>query len=104
MRALAHGDDTDFVAVLLAEQRPGAGILGLVRGHDSGHDRVVLADIAVGLGLDRGNFLRRHGLLMSEVEAQPIRRHQAAPLSNVVAESTAQGLVQQVGRRMIGAD
>ena len=40
---------------------------------------------------------------MGDVEAQPVGRHQRALLGDVLAEPPAQGLVQQVGRRMVGA-
>ena len=44
------------------------------------------------------------GLRMREVEAQPIRRDQRAFLRDVIAEHLAQRLVQQMRRRMVGAD
>ena len=41
---------------------------------------------------------------MREVEAQPVGRDEAAALGDVVAERAAQRLVQQVRRRVVGAD
>ena len=41
---------------------------------------------------------------MGEVEAQPIGRDERALLRDVIAEHLAQRLVQQMGRRVIGAD
>jgi hypothetical protein len=41
---------------------------------------------------------------MAEIEPQPIRRVQTAPLCHMVAKRVAQRLMQQMGRRMICAD
>ena len=103
-RGGAHRDDADLVAVLLAEERAGAEALGVVRGHDPGVDGGVLADVGVDLGLDAGELVRGHRLGVGEVEAQAVRRDEAAALGDVVAEGAAQGLVQQVGRGVVGAD
>ena len=46
----------------------------------------------------------RDRLGMREVEAQPIRRHQRAALGDVIAEHLPQRLVQQMRRRVVGAD
>ncbi len=64
----------------------------------------VLPDVGVDLGLDCRELLRGHRLAMGEVEAQPVGRDEAAALGDVVAEGPAQRLVQQVGRRVVGAD
>ena len=103
-RAGAHRDDADLVAVLLAEERAGAEPRGGVRGHDPGLDGRVLADVGVDLGLDGGELVGRHRLRVGEVEAQPVGGDEAAALGDVVAEGAAQRLVQQVGRRVVGAD
>ena len=100
----AHRHDADLVAVLLAEERAGAEIRGGVGGHDPGLYGGVLADVGVDLGLDGGELVGAHRLAMGEVEAQPVRGDQAAALGDVVAERAAQRLVQEVGRRVVGAD
>ena len=41
---------------------------------------------------------------MHEVEAQPVGRDQRAALGDVIAEHLAQRLVQQMRRRVMGAD
>ena len=41
---------------------------------------------------------------MREVEAQPVRRNQRAFLRDVIAEHLAQRLMQQMRRRVVGAD
>ena len=41
---------------------------------------------------------------MAEVEAQPVGRVERAALGDVVAQRASQRLVQQVRRRMVGAD
>ena len=67
-------------------------------------------DFAVGLdlvvhqpfnGFDLGIADR---LAVGEVEAQPVGVHQRATLLNMIAEHPAQGRVQQVGGRVVGAD
>ena len=55
----AHGDDADLVAVLLAEQRAGAGRDRLVDAHQPRDHGAVLADDAVDDGLDRATAPRR---------------------------------------------
>ena len=52
----------------------------------------------------RSSSSARHRLGMREVEAQPVGRDQRALLRDVVAEHLAQRLVQQMRRRMVGAD
>ena len=47
---------------------------------------------------------RAHRLGVREVEPQPVRRDQRALLGDVIAQHLAQRLVQQMGRRMVGAD
>ena len=60
--------------------------------------------IVVGDVLDALELLGAHRLGMREVEAQPVGRDQRALLRDVIAEHLAQRLVQQMGRRMVGAD
>ena len=52
----------------------------------------------------RRELFRRDRLRMHEVEAQAIRRHQRAALRDVIAEHLPQRLVQQMRRRVMGAD
>ncbi len=59
--------------------------------------------IGVGQILDRGDLLRRHRLLVREVEAQALGRNERALLRDVRAEHLAQGLVQEMRRRVVGA-
>ena len=40
---------------------------------------------------------------MAEIEPQAVRRHERSLLRHVVAEHLAQRLVQQMGRRVVGA-
>ena len=51
---------------------------------------------AISSGADR--------LVVAEVEAQPVGRHQRALLLDVVAQHLAQGPVQQVGGGVVAAD
>ena len=54
--------------------------------------------------LDLGQLGRRDRLVVGEVEAQPVGRHQRALLADVGAEHRAQGPVQQVGAGVVAAD
>ncbi len=72
--------------------------------HQAGGDGAVLADAGVDLGLDRGEVVLGDGRRLRHVEAQAVGRVEAALLRHVVAEAAAQGLVQQMRRRVVGAD
>ena len=61
-------------------------------------------DAVVDLALHDGDVLGRQRLGVAEVEAQAVGRDQRALLRHVRAEPAAQRLVQQVGRRVVGAD
>ena len=102
--ALAHRDHADLVAVFLAEQRARAGFAGVIHRHQPRGDLVILQHHIVGDVLDAGEFFRRDRLRMHEVEAQPVRRDQRTALRDVIAEHLAQRLVQQMRRRVMGAD
>ena len=84
------------VAVLLAEERHGAAGDGLVVFHDAGLALGVGADLGVDQALDLGELLRLDGLVVGEVEAQPVRRDERALLRDVGAEHAAQRGVQEV--------
>ena len=101
---LAHRDHADFVAVFFAEQRACAGFAGVVHPHQARGDLVILQHHVVGDVLDAGELFRRDRLRMHEVEAQAIRRDQRAALGDMIAEHLPQRLVQQMRRRVMGAD
>jgi len=102
--AFPHADDADLIAVFFAEQRHGALRDGGFRGHEAGCDLRVLADTRVDLGLDDGEvgFADRGGL--ADVEAEAVGGVETALLCDVGAEAAAQGLVQEVGGGVMGAD
>ena len=100
----AHRDDADLVAVFLAEQRAGAGLDRLVDRHQLRHHRLVLEEHRVGDVLDALDLVVADRLRVAEVEAQAVRRDERALLRDVVAEHLAQGLVQEMGRGVVGAD
>ena len=102
---VAHRHDAHLVAVFLAEQRARAGLLGVVERHQPRLDRRVLQHDVVGDVLDlRSISCGGDRLGVDEVEAQAVGRDQRALLRDVIAEHQAQRLVQQVRRRMVGAD
>ncbi|EGY00849.1 hypothetical protein AZA_84542 [Nitrospirillum viridazoti Y2] len=100
----AHADDADLVAVLLPEQRHGALLDGLGRGHQAGDDLAVAQDAGVHCRLDHAHVVIRQRRRLADVEAQALRRHQRALLRDMLAQALAQGLVQQVSGGVVGAD
>ena len=103
-RRLAHRHHPHLVAVFFAEQRLGAELAGLVDRQHPGLHRRVLADVGVDLQRDVLELLGRQRLVMAEIEPQPVGRVERAALRDVFAQLLAQRLVEQVGRRMVGAD
>src|SRR6201999_1678446 len=67
-------------------------------------DRRVLQHDAVGDVFHFGKFFGRDWLGMREIETQTIRPAERPLLRNVIAENLTQRLVQQVRRRMVGAN
>src|SRR5690606_6115249 len=94
----ADVDHAHDVAVLLAEQRHGAGLLRLVERDDARGDLERVGDGAVGDVLDLAARLRREGLTPGEVEAQVAGAVQRARLRGRLAERVAQRRVDEVGR------
>ncbi len=98
-------DNTDFIAVFLAEQSHGAHLSGLV-------DRQVavfvagngLAHIAVGKTFHLRNLLGSEFLEMREVETQHLVAHKRAFLFHMCSQHLAQSLVQKVGGAVVGLD
>ena len=101
MGIAAHGDDAHLVAIFLAEQRHGTLGNGGIDRHQPRGDRIVLQHDLVGHGLDLGNLVGRHRLVVGEVEAQPVGLHQRALLRHMGAQRDAQRLVQQMGGRVM---
>jgi hypothetical protein len=52
-----HRQHADLIAVLLAEQRHGAGSDGVFGAHQPGGNRLVGADLGINLGLDGGDVV-----------------------------------------------
>jgi hypothetical protein len=101
---LAHGQHAHGVAVLLAEERHGAFLLGFGDGQHLGLDGQVAQHALVGQIFHASAFVLRHGRQVREVEAQAIRRDQRSLLRHVGAEHRAQGPVQKVGGRVVAAN
>ena len=66
-------------------------------------DRLVLADVAVHLVLDRLDVLAGQRLGCEKSNRKSVRRDQAALLRDVAAEPLAQRGVQQMGGAVVGA-
>ena len=60
--------------------------------------------MSLAMSSTRSSLLGADRLGVREVEAQPVGRDQRALLRDVIAEHLAQRLVQEMGRRMVGAD
>ena len=103
-RQRPHRDDPHLFAVFLAEQGERPGLDGGVRRHQAGRHVAVGADAAVHIVLDGGDVVGRQRLRVAEIEAHPVRSDQRTLLGHMIAEHPAQGLVGQVGDRMVGAD
>ena len=99
----AHAHDAHLVAVLLAEQRHGAGADRRVAIHQPDRDRIVLAQEEVDLGLDRGELGGVTGLGWLKSKRSRSGATSEPFWVDVVAEMAAQRRVQQVGRRVRAA-
>ena len=99
----AHADDADLLAIFLAEQRQRPLRDRLVGRHEMGLDRRVLQDLGVDQVLHRADLVMGHGLLVREIESEPPGLDQRALLRHMSSQHLAQRLMQEVGRRMMGA-
>ena len=103
---LTRGTETDhahLVAVLLAEEGDGTELLGLFERHITMLvEGDILANHTVHQTLDLTDLLVVDFLEVAEVEAQGIRRYERTLLLDMVAEHLLQGIVEQVGSRVVG--
>ena len=100
----ARLEHTHDVAVLLAEEGDRAEALGLVLGCLEGPHRRVRQRLAVRQVLDAGDLLGAERRVVREVEPQAIGGDERAGLLDVLAEHLAQGVVDEMGRRVVAAD
>ena len=100
---ITHLDDTDFIAVLFAEQSHRTALLGFVNAHDGSIDSQTFADLLVDQVLDLFQFLGSHCLIVAEVKTGPARILIGALLLNMCAEDFTQGLLHQVGGTVVAA-
>ncbi len=101
---LADLDRADGCAVVLAEERHGAFVDGLLAGLVFDVQRKVVQDGIVDHRLDPIQLSPCHSIRMVEVETEPIGRHQRACLASVPAENGLQGGVEQVGGGVVAHD
>ena len=99
----AHAQHAHLIAVFLAEQRHGPGGNGIFGAHQTRRHRRVGEDLGVHFILDCRDILGGERRRVREVEAQPLGRNHRALLRHMRAKPAAQGLVQQVRRRMVRA-
>ena len=99
----AHGDHAHLVAVLFAEQSARAGRARFVKAHEPRRHLGVFQHHMIGDVLDLFEFRARDRLGVGDVEAQPLGRDQRTLLRHMIAKHDAQSLMQDMGRRMVGA-
>ncbi len=97
-------DHADFVTVLLAKERHGAGVDRRAKFHFLGHDFLVLKHVLVHQNLDVEQVLRVERRVVREVKAQPVGRHQRPCLLDVRPERVPEGGVKQVRAGMVASD
>ena len=91
LREIADGDDADDVAVFVAEELEDGGIaLDLGVGAFVPRHGHIGVDLFVHELFDFGDFLRRHGRAVGEVEAQAVGADIGAFLRDGVAENFPQ--------------
>ena len=89
-------DHANAIAILLAEQRHGAGIERLIEIHHIGMDFDVFQDLFVHQLLNFGQFFGIGMRVMREIEAQAIGIDDAAGLLHVRSQHFAQRRVEQM--------
>src|SRR5579862_805915 len=94
-------DRAHRLAVLLVEERIGAGIDRLAHAHPGGGHRPVLADDPANLVLDPPALVVSQGPIEREVEAQAVGGDQRAGLPGAFAGDVAQGPVEEVGAGVV---
>ena len=75
----------------------------IVEAHETRRHLGVFQDDVIGDVLDLLEFGARDRLGVRDIEAQPLGRDQRALLRHMIAEHEAQRLMQDMGRRMVGA-
>src|SRR6516164_8049585 len=99
----SHRDHPYLVTVLLAKQSQRTLGHRTIRGQEAGAHYAIRANAFVDLRLDRREIVRVQRPGMTEVKAQPVRCDERAFLRDVLTQTPAERLVQQVGHRVIGA-
>ena len=94
-------DRPDRLAVLLVEERVGAGLDRLGHRQERDGDRPVVADDGADLVLDGALLVVGQGPVEREVEAQVVGRHERAGLACPLADDVAQRAVEQVRARVV---
>ena len=101
---VAHRDDTDLVAVLLIEEMHGIAIEGLFLVEDGSRDRKSGEDLVVDSLLDLIEDVLLDLRFIGEVEAKALVVIIGAFLMDVLADELLEGLLQEMGRRMVLLD
>ena len=95
-RVALDPDRADRLAVLLVEERVGAGVDRLLHRHVARRDGPVVADDAPDLVLDRPELLVAQRPVEREVEPQAVRRDERARLAGALADDVAERPMEQV--------
>ncbi len=94
-------DGANRLAVLLVEERVGAGSDGLLHRHEAGRDGSVVADDAPHLRLDRRQLVPLQSPIQGKVEPEVIRGHEGARLAGALADDIAQRPMEQMRPRVV---
>ena len=100
----AHVDNADNVAVLFAEERNRAELLGLVNWHFLRFNVHAVENQLTDKAADFHQLLRRHGREVRKVVAQAIRLDQRARLMGMITQHDAQRVIKEVRRRVRAHD
>jgi hypothetical protein len=104
VKRITQAQHTHAIAILLTKQRERAFLDRRLRRHFLEHALGVLPDHGVHLIFDALDFLSRHRLSVAEVEAEAIGFDERALLRDMRPQHIAQRRMQQVRRRVVGAD
>ena len=100
-REFRNGDHTDYSAVFLTEQGHGAPLLRFFNRYFLKGNCFSSQDLLIHHFLNLSQLFRGHRREMGEVEMETVRAYITAGLVYMAAQYTAQGCLQQMGRRMI---
>ena len=85
----SHAEDTDFIAIFLAEQRQRTRRNGIVRRHQPRRHSLIATDFGVHFDFDSCDVVWRKRSPVRKIEPQPVGRNEAALLRDMRAKAIA---------------